>query len=141
MEDAHKSHNRAEHGNEAFPCQLSRLFTLILFISQTQDCLKGVSAEKHGGEAIFYEITVDHFSNLRKDLSLQILPHIVVKLQNIKNSEMISKERNIIYKGRKYQKEVRGGFPGGAVVEGLPAGAGDTGSSPGLGRSHMPRSN
>ena len=31
-----------------------------------------------------------------------------------------------------------GGFPGGAVVENLPANAGDTGSSPGLGRSHMP---
>ena len=33
------------------------------------------------------------------------------------------------------------GFPGGVVVETLPANAGDTGSSPGLGRSHMPRSN
>ena len=33
------------------------------------------------------------------------------------------------------------GFPGGAVVESLPANAGDTGSSHGLGRSHMPRSN
>ena len=33
------------------------------------------------------------------------------------------------------------GFPGGAVVENLPANAGDTGSSPGLGRSHMPQSN
>ena len=32
------------------------------------------------------------------------------------------------------------GFPGGAVVENLPADAGDTGSSPGLGGSHMPRS-
>ena len=32
------------------------------------------------------------------------------------------------------------GFPGGAVVGNLPAGAGDTGSSPGLGGSHMPRS-
>ena len=32
------------------------------------------------------------------------------------------------------------GFPGGAVVESLPANAGDTGSSPGLGRFHMPRS-
>ena len=29
------------------------------------------------------------------------------------------------------------GFPGGAVVENLPANAGDTSSSPGLGRSHM----
>ena len=33
------------------------------------------------------------------------------------------------------------GFPGSAVVENLPANAGDTGSSPGLGRSHMPWSN
>ena len=33
------------------------------------------------------------------------------------------------------------GFPGGAVVENLPANAGDIGSGPGLGRSHMPRSN
>ena len=32
-------------------------------------------------------------------------------------------------------------FPGGAVVKNLPANAGDTGSSPGLGRSHMPQSN
>ena len=32
-------------------------------------------------------------------------------------------------------------FPGGAVVKNPPANAGDTGSSPGLGRSHMPRSN
>ena len=38
------------------------------------------------------------------------------------------------------KKEVSG-FPGGAVVENLPANAGDTGSSPGLGRSHMPQSN
>ena len=33
------------------------------------------------------------------------------------------------------------GFPGGAVVESPPANAGDTCSSPGLVRSHMPRSN
>ena len=32
------------------------------------------------------------------------------------------------------------GFPGGAVVENLPANAGDMGSRPGLGGSHMPRS-
>ena len=32
------------------------------------------------------------------------------------------------------------GFPGGAVVENLPANAGDTGSSRGLGRSHVPQS-
>ena len=38
-----------------------------------------------------------------------------------------------------FKTSVRG-FPGGAVVENLPVNAGDTGSSPGLGRSHMPRS-
>ena len=32
------------------------------------------------------------------------------------------------------------GFPGGTVVKNQLANAGDTGSSPGLGRSHMPRS-
>ena len=32
-------------------------------------------------------------------------------------------------------------FPGGAVVKNPPASAGDTGSSPGPGRSHMPWSN
>ena len=32
-------------------------------------------------------------------------------------------------------------FPGGAVVKNLPANAGDTGSIPGLGISHMPWSN
>ena len=35
------------------------------------------------------------------------------------------------------QKTIFWGFPGGAVVENLPANAGDTGSSPGLGGSHM----
>ena len=37
-------------------------------------------------------------------------------------------------------KTTEKGFPGGAVVENLPANAGDTGSSPGPGRSHMPQS-
>ena len=32
-------------------------------------------------------------------------------------------------------------FPGGAVVKNPPANAGDTGSNPGRGTSHMPQSN
>ena len=40
-----------------------------------------------------------------------------------------------------YQKLRSLGFPGGSVVKNLPANAGDMGSSPGQGRSHMPRSN
>ena len=39
-----------------------------------------------------------------------------------------------------YEKYSAWGFPGGAVVKNPPANAGDTGSSPGLGKSHMPRS-
>ena len=44
-------------------------------------------------------------------------------------------------KPRDNDKEIKKrGFPGGAVVESLPASAGDMGSSPGPGGSHMPRS-
>ena len=42
---------------------------------------------------------------------------------------------------RKRRKKRVWVFPGGAVVESPPANAGDAGSSPGLGRSHMPWSN
>ena len=38
-------------------------------------------------------------------------------------------------------KQVDRDFPGGAVVRNPPANAGDTDSSPGPERSHMPRSN
>ena len=38
-------------------------------------------------------------------------------------------------------KMTKENFPGGAVIKNQPANAGDTGSSPGLGRSHMPQSN
>ena len=38
-------------------------------------------------------------------------------------------------------KEVKQGFPGGEVIKNLLTNVGDTGSSPGVGRSHMPQSN
>ena len=43
-----------------------------------------------------------------------------------------------LQKKKKVSKRISWGFPGGAMVENLPANAGDTGSSPGLGRSHVP---
>ena len=55
------------------------------------------------------------------DLGQLILPSLVLTYDGIK-------------------KESSRGFPGGAVVENLPTYAGDTGSSPGPGRSHMPQS-
>ena len=51
-----------------------------------------------------------------------------------------SHDENIVISAEDAIKKLQGGFPGGTVVENLPANAGDTGSSPGLGRSHMPRS-
>ena len=47
-----------------------------------------------------------------------------------------SSENMLIY----YIKSTLEGFPGGAMVENPPANTGDTGSCPGPGRSHMPRS-
>ena len=49
--------------------------------------------------------------------------------------------QDVTYMQNPQNKTIKQGFPGGAVVENLPANAGDTGSSPGLGGSHMPRSN
>ena len=46
-----------------------------------------------------------------------------------------------ILEPKKKKKKKDSGFPGGAVVENLPANAGDMGSSPDLGRSLTPRSN
>ena len=72
-----------------------------------------------------------------------------------KNIEVPDKSRDLIqyWNGEGLSKHVTateainkrinkfGGFPGGTVIENLSANAGDTSSSPGLGRSHMPWSN
>ena len=42
---------------------------------------------------------------------------------------------------RKFEKLTHRDFPGGRVVKNPPANTGDMGSSPGPGRSHMPRGN
>ena len=44
-------------------------------------------------------------------------------------------------RGRQALRRKMAGFPGGPVVKNLPCNAGDTGSIPGLGRSHMPQGN
>ena len=65
------------------------------------------------------------------------------KHNHLKLLEMLlrtnSKWRNIC--SRKSIKIQQGGFPSGTVVKNPPANAGDMRLSPGLGRSHMPRSN
>ena len=54
----------------------------------------------------------------------------------------MSQEQELTKSRDETESRMRGGdFPGGAVVKNPPANAGDTGLSPGPGRSHMPRSN
>ena len=55
------------------------------------------------------------------------------------HSHPVSRFHRILGQGGGVKNCIRG-FPGSAVVENLPAIAGDTSSSRGLGRSHMPRS-
>ena len=62
------------------------------------------------------------------------LPNSYVEALSPSTSELT------VFTDRAFKESIRD-FPGGAVVEKLPANAGDTGSGPGLGRSHMPRSN
>ena len=73
-------------------------------------------------------------------------PHLKVSPENgpVKIQARSAARSDFIREVRKqgfFKKIILLGFPGGAVVENLSANAGDMGSSPGLGRSHMPRSN
>ena len=66
-----------------------------------------------------------------------------IMLYYLKKGKNAKKKRFVQYMEKVLIERVKSGlrgFPGGAVVESLPAIAGDTGSSPGLGGSHVPRS-
>ena len=79
---------------------------------------------------LFSEFCVGH---LRSRIRLQ--------MRNKKDGTVVWEA--LVKPGKVKSREHKGGregFPGGTVVGSLPANAGDTGSSPGLGRSHMPRS-
>ena len=66
-------------------------------------------------------------------------------LESVIQSEVKSEREKQIPYANTYiwnlEKNKNGGFPGGTVVKNLPTNAGDTCSSPGPGRSHMPQSN
>ena len=107
-------------------------------IKRTNNQIIGVPEEEEknkGIEKIFEEIIVENFPNIGKEIVSQVqeaqrVPYRINPRKNI-SKHILIKQSKIKYRG----------FPGGAVVENLPANAGDTGSCPGLERSHMPRSN
>ena len=68
--------------------------------------------------------------------------HNSIEIMPVNNPTMASKCSSVrkSHTSLTSHQKLEVGFPGGAVVENLPANAGDTSSSPGLGRSHVPRS-
>ena len=77
----------------------------------------------------------EYSQGLKQVIKIYLVPNLISK----DLSSLQQRVKNFKPKGA--LKNRGGGFPGGTVVESLPANAGDTGLSPGLGRSHMPRSN
>ena len=90
-------------------------------------------------------MNIEYIQNLLPPFSKSTCPILTYRMSSIffqYGTVTLSGSRKGSRKSQKVkcQKHL-GGFPGGAVVENLPANAGDMGSSPGLGRSHMPWSN
>ena len=87
-----------------------------------------------------YANKMDNLEEMDRFLEMQKLPRLNQEEIENMNRPITSTEIETVIKKLPTNKSLGPGFPGGAVVENLPANAGDTGSSPGLGRSHMPQS-
>ena len=86
-------------------------------------------------------VTEKLLSVVREGLSEEVTPRIRTEWRGfgLERSQQIPDREN--WKWAQVIKSGLADFPGGAVVKNPSANAGDTDSSPGPGRSHMPRSN
>ena len=82
-----------------------------------------------------YANKMDNLEEMDKFLEMHNIPRLNQEEIENMNRPITSTEIETVIKNLPSR-----GFPGGAVVENLPATAGDRGSNPCLGRSHMPRS-
>ena len=98
----------------------------------TRGDIRGEKARRHGSRSGFAPWESPSFVSLSS-------PRMALLLQSPARPHGTNRPQGLFLEMQ--TRDEMGGFPGGAVVENLPANAGDTGSSPGLGRSHMPRSN
>ena len=102
---------------------------MILYIENPKDATRKLLGLIHEfGKAAGYKINAQKY-------------HTFLYINDEKSEREIKETLPFTTATKKNKIPRNRGFPGGAVVENLPANAGDTGSSPGLGRSHMPRSN
>ena len=76
---------------------------------------------------------------LKDTLFVSVTPFLAFIFED--NQEMSFYVDSSTFGRKKCVKKISQDFRGGAVVENPPANAGNMGLSPGLGRSHMPRSN
>ena len=87
----------------------------------------------------WYLIKLKSFGAAKETINKKTTLRMVENICKQSNQQGINFQNVQTTHAAQYQKSKHNqGFPGGAVVESPPANAGDTGSSPGLGGSHMP---
>ena len=87
-----------------------------------------------------YIHTIKHYSALKNKMLMHSATCMHFKYSTVTKKIKHTNEHPVWFYLYKGQKQAKLGFPGGSVVGSLPASAGDAGSGPGLGGSHVPRS-